>query len=407
MDFRSSHTFDECKRNEGKKALDLVLDGLKKGSAPGMEWTGWIDYPGEKMAEDIREVKDYVKTIEARDLYVLGIGGSYLGAYAAICALEKEGVHFYGNSFSARDLERGLAAYDPKKDHVVVISKSGSTRETAMAFRFFLEKAEAAGADLSKCVTAITDGKKGKLHDFAEAKKIRRFVVPEDMGGRYSVLSPVGLFPMAFAGVDLEALMKGARDAKDAVVRDPKNNRAVDYALARHGFRSEGKVAEIFATYEPRLAPLGRWWQQLFGESEGKEGKGILPLTLTYSTDLHAMGQWVQEGPRNFFETVLYAERSGSDLKIPAMAMDDGLDSIEGVAVDDVNRAAFEGTRAAHEAGNVPTISFVYDAFDAYALGEFFYTMEYACAISAYFQGVNPFDQPGVEAYKKAMKERL
>lgn len=407
MDFRSSHTFDECKRSEGKKALDLVLDGLKKGSAPGMEWTGWIDYPGEKMAEDIREVKDYVKTIEARDLYVLGIGGSYLGAYAAICALEKEGVHFYGNSFSARDLERGLRAYDPKKDHVVVVSKSGSTRETAMAFRFFLEKAEAAGADLSKSVTAITDGKKGKLHDFAEAKKIRRFVVPEDMGGRYSVLSPVGLFPMAFAGVDLEALMKGARDAKDAVARDPKNNRAVDYALARHGLRSEGKVAEIFATYEARLAPLGRWWQQLFGESEGKEGKGILPLTLTYSTDLHAMGQWVQEGPRNFFETVLYAERSGSDLKIPAMAMDDGLDSIVGVAVDDVNRAAFEGTRAAHEAGNVPTISFVYDAFDAYALGEFFYTMEYACAISAYLQGVNPFDQPGVEAYKKAMKERL
>lgn len=222
MDFRSSYSFDECKRNEGQKALEAVLDGLKKGSAPGMEWTGWIDYPDEKMAKDIREVKDYVKTIEARDLYVLGIGGSYLGAYAAICALEKEGVHFYGNSFSARDLERGLAAYDPKKDHVVVISKSGSTRETAMAFRFFLEKAEAAGADLSKSVTAITDGKKGKLHDFAEAKKIRRFVVPEDMGGRYSVLSPVGLFPMAFAGVDLEALMKGARDAKGAVARDPK-----------------------------------------------------------------------------------------------------------------------------------------------------------------------------------------
>ena len=172
MDFRSSHTFDECKRNEGQKALDLVLDGLKKGSAPGMEWTGWIDYPGEKMAEDIREVKDYVKTIEARDLYVLGIGGSYLGAYAAISALEKEGVHFYGNSFSARDLERGLRAYDPKKDHVVVISKSGSTRETAMAFRFFLEKAEAAGVDLSKCVTAITDGKK---ESFTTLPKRRRF----------------------------------------------------------------------------------------------------------------------------------------------------------------------------------------------------------------------------------------
>lgn len=407
MDFRTSYPHDEHRINERRKALEAVLDALKKGKASGQEWTGWIHYPVANMAEDVREVEAYVETIEARDLYVLGIGGSYLGAYAAISALEKEGVHFYGNSFSARDLERGLSAYDPQKDHLVVISKSGSTRETAMAFRFFLEKAEAAGVDLSQCVTAITDGKKGKLHDFAESKKIRRFVVPEDMGGRYSVLSPVGLFPMAFAGVDLKALMKGARDTREAIAENPLNNRAAEYALARDGLRAEGKVAEIFATYEPRFAPLGRWWQQLFGESEGKEGKGILPMTLTYSTDLHAMGQWVQEGPRNFFETVLYVEDSGSDLKIPSIAVDDGLDPIEGVAVDEVNRAAFEGTRAAHEAGGVSTISFVYDRFDAYALGEFFYTMEYACALSAYLQGVNPFDQPGVEAYKKAMKERL
>ncbi|MDY3118443.1 MAG: glucose-6-phosphate isomerase [Peptoniphilus sp.] len=407
MDLRSSYPVDERSWEDrvcdGKK----ILEDVQGKKSPGCEWCGWMDYPSRRMAEDIEEVTSYVKTLQARDLYVLGIGGSFLGAYAALSALHGSRVHFYGNSFSASDLEKGLAAYDPAKDHVVVISKSGSTRETAIAFRLFLQKAVDKGVDLSHSFTAITDGKRGKLHDFADKHGICRFVVPDDMGGRYSVLSPVGLFPMAFGGIDLEPLMAGAVEAEKAVAARPTENAAFTYALLRDSFRREGKVAEIFATYEPHLAPLGRWWQQLFGESEGKEHRGLMPVTLTYSTDLHAMGQWVQEGPRNVFETVLYIEHTGSDLVIPAFDMDDGLHSVEGRTVEEVNRAAFMGTRAAHEAGGVPTISMVYDRFGAYELGEFLYIMEYACAISAYLDGVNPFDQPGVEAYKKAMAERL
>ncbi|MDQ0508137.1 Glucose-6-phosphate isomerase [Aedoeadaptatus ivorii] len=389
-----------------REEIFAIVEAMRSKTAPGVEFTGWLDYPSRTMEEDVAEIEAYADRIQAERIFVLGIGGSYLGAYAAACALDADGLYFTGNSFSAADLSDALNRYDPARDHVVVISKSGSTMETAIAFRLFLERAGGESEHL-RHFTIITDAQKGPLRDFAIENGIRRFVVPEDMGGRYSVLSPVGLVPMALGGIDIREVLRGARDMEAECAKDPAENKAAEYALFRDAMRRDGKVGEIFAVYEPKLMALGKWWQQLFGESEGKDGRGMIPVPLVYSADLHSMGQWIQQGPKTFFETVLFIEDGDASLAVPDLDMKDGLNGIANKAISEVNRAAFTGTRAAHEAGGVDTASLVCEKMDAYQLGRFFYFMEYACALSAYLDGVNPFDQPGVEDYKQAMRERL
>ncbi|MDO5302245.1 MAG: glucose-6-phosphate isomerase [Tissierellia bacterium] len=387
--------------------VEKITRAMSQGQGEGSDFLGWLSYPRDVFEDVLQRESEYGRSLrEYRHVFCLGIGGSYLGAKAAISALRPrdQRVKFYGNSLSASELKEGLDLYDPRKDHVVVISKSGTTMETAIALRLFLHKAlEESEAIIKTGFTAITDEFQGSLHDFALEHEIPSFVVPQDMGGRYSVLSPVGRIPMEAAGIDTVALIRGARNMMEDIEASP----AVDYALLRHHLRQRGKMTEIFATFEPRLRDFGAWWQQLFGESEGKGEGAILPVPLTYSTDLHSMGQWVQEGPRNIFETVLTLEGPGTELKIPVLSLEDGLKALEGRSLDHINEVAKEGTLAAHRDGGLPVLELVAAPLREEVMGELFYFFQYACAVSAYLQGVNPFDQPGVEAYKSAMRERL
>lgn len=402
-------------QNEVTAAHDLLHS--KKG--PGAEYTGWLDLPVDYDKDEFARIKVAAEKIRktADVLIVIGIGGSYLGARAAIefcksqnynlLAKETPQILFSGNSISPSSLNEIRAMVEGRDFAVNVISKSGTTTEPAISFRVFREmlierygKEEAASR-----IFVTTDKQRGTLKALADSEGYETFVVPDDVGGRYSVLTAVGLLPIAVAGIDIDKLMQGAADAKTAFADpDISNNDCYKYAAIRNILARKGKCVEMMVSYEPSFAMMNEWFKQLYGESEGKDGKGIFPTSAIFSTDLHSLGQYIQDGQRILFETVVTFKEPVCDYVIGYDAADtDGLNFLTGKGMSFVNRKAFEGTVLAHNDGGVPNIVLEAETMDEYELGYMVYFFEKACAISGYILGVNPFNQPGVESYKRNM----
>ncbi|MFP7480072.1 glucose-6-phosphate isomerase [Terribacillus saccharophilus] len=395
---------------------------LHNKTGAGNDFLGWLELPTDYDKEEFARIKQAAAKIQSDSdvLLVVGIGGSYLGARAAIEALthsffnvlSKEDrkapqVFFVGNSISAPYLNQLLDAIKGKDVSVNVISKSGTTTEPAIAFRIFKKYLEEKyGVDEArKRIYATTDKARGALKTLANKEGYESFVIPDDVGGRFSVLTAVGLLPIAAAGVDIDSIMSGAQKAQEELaVSDVKENPAYQYAAVRNVLYNKGKNIELLVNYEPSLQYFSEWWKQLFGESEGKDLKGLFPASANFSTDLHSLGQYVQEGRRDLFETVVLVKQPVSDVTIEAEEEDlDGLNYLAGQTVDQVNHKAFQGTLLAHTDGDVPNLVVEVPALDPFSFGYLVYFFEKACAISGYLLGVNPFDQPGVEAYKKNM----
>ena len=413
----------------GEQELDYLAplvqaahEQLHNKTGAGNDFLGWLDLPTDYDKEEFARIKQAAEKIKSDSdvLLVVGIGGSYLGACAAIEALthsffnvlSKEDrkapqVFFVGNSISAPYLNQLLDAIKGKDVSVNVISKSGTTTEPAIAFRIFKKYLEEKyGVDEArKRIYATTDKERGALKTLASKEGYESFVIPDDVGGRFSVLTAVGLLPIAAAGVDIDSIMSGAQKAQEELsVSDLKENPAYQYAAIRNVLYNKGKNIELLVNYEPSLQYFSEWWKQLFGESEGKDLKGLFPASANFSTDLHSLGQYVQEGRRDLFETVVLVKQPVSDVTIEAEEEDlDGLNYLAGQTVDQVNYKAFQGTLLAHTDGNVPNLVVEVPALDSFSFGYLVYFFEKACAISGYLLGVNPFDQPGVEAYKKNM----
>lgn len=396
------------------KIAKEALESLLAKNGRGNDFLGWIDLPENYDKEEFARILKAKEKISQNSevLLVIGIGGSYLGARAVIEALtnnfDKKGpeIIFVGNSLDSTSLREILNYVASKEVSINVISKSGTTTEPAIAFRIFKAFMEGKyGKEKAReRIFATTDKEKGALKTLADKEGYETFVVPGDIGGRYSVLTAVGLLPIAVAGVDIEELMNGAKIARSEYsVLDSKNN-AMRYAIARNLLHQRGKDIEMLVSYSPKLSFVQEWFKQLFGESEGKETKGIFPASAVYTTDLHSLGQLVQEGKRNLFETVLAIEKPNRDIMIPFDEEDlDGLNYLQDKTVDYVNKKAMEGTLKAHLEGGVPNIRIQLEKLDAYNLGKLLYFFMISCAISGYLLGVNPFNQPGVEAYKKNM----
>ncbi|WP_219838681.1 glucose-6-phosphate isomerase [Paenibacillus sp. R14(2021)] len=395
---------------------------LRSGTGAGSHYLGWIDLPTNYDKEEFARIQKAAAKIksDSQVLIVIGIGGSYLGARAAIEMLshsfynllpneqrQTPQVLFAGNNISSTYVTHLLQLLEGRDWSINVISKSGTTTEPAIAFRVFREALEAkyGKAEARKRIYATTDREKGALKKLANEEGYESFVIPDDVGGRYSVLTAVGLLPIAAAGINIEEMMQGAADASRAY-NNPNlaENEAYQYAAARNALYRKGKATEILVNYEPALHFVSEWWKQLYGESEGKDYKGIFPAAVDFSTDLHSMGQFIQEGNRNIFETVIQVEQVAEQISIGHDEADlDGLNFLTGKTMDFVNKKAFEGTLLAHTDGQVP--NFVVNIADMkpYTFGYLVYFFEIACGISGYLLGVNPFDQPGVEAYKKNM----
>lgn len=398
-------------REDAKNALKV----LEEGSGEGSDFLGWLNYPVEYDKEEFSRIKNAASTIirGSEVLVVIGIGGSYLGAKAAIEALspyfENKGLEiiFAGNSISSTYLTQ-LKDYLWDKDFSVnVVSKSGTTTEPAIAFRFLYEmlKKKYMKEELKEHVFLTTDKEKGALHTIGVENGFEMFTVPSDMGGRYSVLSAVGLLPIACAGFNIDKMMSGAKKAYEEL---KDGGDALEYAAVRNALYRKNFNIEILESYEPSLSFLSEWWKQLFGESEGKDNKGIFPASCVFTTDLHSMGQYIQEGRRNLFETVIKIENAQEDIDVPFDKDNlDGLNYLVGKSVSEVNNVALEATVKAHNDGGVPEIKLLFDEVNEYSLGYLFYFFEKACGISGYTLDVNPFNQPGVEAYKKNMFEML
>ena len=405
----------EAISDEAASAYDLV----KSGKGEGADFLGWLTLPENYDKEEFCRIKNAAEKIKKNSdiLVVIGIGGSYLGARAAIefvkspiyNNLKKDtpDIYFAGNNISTTALTELISICEGKDISVNVISKSGTTTEPAVAFRVFkkmlTDKYGVEGARERIFVT--TDKCRGTLKHFSDEAGFETFVVPDDVGGRYSVLTAVGLLPIACAGIDIDAKMKGAADAMNAYCSNDLNkNDAVKYAAIRNVLARGGKVTEILVGYEPYMLMLNEWWKQLYGESEGKDNKGIFPASVVFSTDLHSLGQYIQEGQRNLFETVINVKDPGAKFIIPNdEANVDGLNFISGKELDYVNKTAMLATLIAHNDGGVPNILVELDDRSAYTFGYLVYFFELACAVSGYMLGVNPFNQPGVEAYKKNM----
>ncbi|WP_310550900.1 glucose-6-phosphate isomerase [Paenibacillus glufosinatiresistens] len=402
--------------------IKLAHEQLHSKSGAGSDYTGWIDLPHAYDKEEFARIQQAAKKIQndSEVLIVIGIGGSYLGARAAIEALTnsfynnmekgKRGtpeVYFAGNNISSTYMTHLLQLIEGKDFSINVISKSGTTTEPAIAFRIFraaLEK-KYGRDEARKRIYATTDKAKGALKTLANEEGYESFVIPDDVGGRYSVLTAVGLLPIAVAGIDIEEMMKGAAAAADDFNNpDVATNQAYQYAAVRNALYRKGKTTEILVNYEPSLHYVSEWWKQLFGESEGKDYKGIYPASVDFSTDLHSMGQFIQEGNRNIFETVIQVENVREHITIESDPDDlDGLNFLAGQTVDFVNKKAFQGTLLAHTDGQVPNLVVTIPDQTPYSFGYLVYFFEIACGVSGYLLGVNPFDQPGVEAYKKNM----
>lgn len=393
---------------------------LKNKTGKGNDFLGWLDWPVNYDKEELARIIKVSEKIrnEVDVLLVCGIGGSYLGARAAIEAINglyptnKVKIIYVGNTFSSNYISQVIEYIKDKEFAINCISKSGTTTETSIAFRIFKEIAEERyGKEKAReRIIATTDKERGALKVLSNNNGYETFVIPDDIGGRYSVLTAVGLFPIAVAGIDVEAMLKGAADARKAYDNDDlMTNDCYKYATARHILNRQGYKAEMFVTYELQLAMVAEWWKQLFGESEGKEEKGTLPTSATFSTDLHSLGQFIQQGSKVLYETVLRIGTPISDVVIPADEDNlDNLNYLAGKSVDYVNKKACEGTIDAHtNSGQVPNIVIDLEKMDAYSFGYMVYFFEKACAMSVYMLDVNPFDQPGVEIYKKNMFKLL
>ena len=396
-----------------------AYDKLVTKTGLGSDFLGWVDLPLDYDKEEFARIQAAAERIRSSCdiLVVLGIGGSYLGAraaiefvkspnYNALCKDTPE-IYFAGRDISTTALNELLEICEGKELCVNVISKSGTTTEPAIAFRVFKElMVKKYGEEGARSrIFATTDRARGTLKEYADRSGFETFVVPDNIGGRFSVLTAVGLLPIAVAGIDIEALMQGAKDARnDFHVRDLKTNIALRYAAIRNVLYRSGKNIEITVGYEPYMVMLNEWWKQLYGESEGKDNKGIFPATLIFSTDLHSLGQYVQEGQRTMFETVVSVADSGAEYIIHEDAQNvDGLNFLAGKSLDFVNKQAMIATLIAHCDGGVPNILLTLEDRSAHSLGYLFYFYEFSCAISGYVLGVNPFNQPGVESYKKNM----
>lgn len=403
-----------------KDKVQEIHNMIHNKTGAGSDFLGWVNLPTDYDKEEALRIKKKAKELseEIDVLLVCGIGGSYLGARAAIEAINglypasNKEIIYIGNTFSSTYLAQIKDYVKNKEFGINVISKSGTTTETSVAFRIFktlLE--EIKGKETaSKRIVATTDAHKGALKTLADQEGYEEFVVPDDIGGRYSVLTAVGLFPIAFAGIDIDAMMAGAKKAQDQYNdANIETNDAYKYGVARQILHKYGYSTEMFVTYELQLQQTAEWWKQLFGESEGKENKGIFPASGTFSTDLHSLGQFIQEGSKILYETVLKVKKPALDLDIPSDKDNlDGLNYLAGKTVDYVNKKALEGTVDAHaNAGNVPNIQITIDKMDAESFGFMVYFFEKACALSVYLLGVNPFNQPGVEVYKKNMFKLL
>jgi glucose-6-phosphate isomerase len=401
--------------------INKHYEALNNKSGKGNEFLGWMDLPtgiSQQLIDDIKSCASRIK--EMAEVYVvIGIGGSYLGARSVIEAL---GNHFYelkedrefplvifaGQNISEDYLTNLLEILDKKDYAISVISKSGTTTEPAIAFRLIREHMEKKYglAESRKRIIAITDKEKGALKTLADQEGYKTFVVPDDVGGRYSVLTPVGLLPIAVAGFNIEKIIEGAKAMQKlaASTSDMEKNPVSLYAATRNALYKKGKIIEILVNFQPELFYLTEWWKQLFGESEGKEGKGIFPAGVSFSTDLHSMGQYIQDGLRQLFETVISVEKPMRKLTIPNDNADlDGLNYIAGKSIHDVNLMAEKGTSIAHVDGGVPNIRLTIPKVNEENLGELIYFFEMSCALSGYILGINPFDQLGVEDYKRNM----
>ena len=405
-----------------KEQTELAKSTLVGKNGAGNDFLGWIDLPVDYDKEEFARIKKAAKKIQSDSevLIVIGIGGSYLGAKAAISFLghsfnnkrSKEErktpeIYFAGNSISSIYLAELMDIIGDRDFSVNIISKSGTTTEPAIAFRIFKQKlVEKYGrAEAAKRIYATTDKARGALKKVADEEGYETFVVPDDVGGRFSVLTAVGLLPIAVSGADIDKLMEGAAAMRQQCLEQPfESNDALLYAAVRNCLLRKGKSIEILANYEPSLHFVSEWWKQLYGESEGKDGKGIYPASVDLTTDLHSMGQYIQDGQRILFETVLQLEKSPYEFIMQEEEVDlDGLNYLAGKSVDFVNKSATRGTIMAHTDGNVPNLQIMIPERSEYNLGELFYFFEFACGVSGYLLGVNPFDQPGVESYKKNM----
>ena len=394
---------------------------LISGSGRGNDFLGWLDLPEALSPEIISGIKSDVERLRnrCRLFVVIGIGGSYLGARAVIEALQSEfaamqpdGSHPYiiyaGHTLSEDYYCQLMRTLDEHDYAVAVISKSGTTTEPAVAFRIIKSHLENkyGKAEASERIIAITDARRGALHDIAQQEGYRSYVIPDNVGGRFSVLTPVGLLPIAMAGYNIDQLLQGARDMRKTCIDNDNlnDNPALLYAAIRNLLYRKGYKVEILENFVPQLKYISEWWKQLYGESEGKEGKGILPHSLSFTTDLHSMGQYVQEGERLMFETVLSVIQPHGKVEIPADEKNlDGINYLLGKSLTEINLNAELGTILAHNDGGVPVLRILLPTIDEYILGQLIYFFEFACGISGYTLGVNPFDQPGVEAYKKNM----
>lgn len=423
FDYKKALPFVSC--HEIEYMSDYVKAAhnmLHNKTGAGNDFLGWVDLPVNYDKEEFARIKKAAEKIRSDSdvLVVIGIGGSYLGARAAIEMLshsfhnmldkEKRGapaILYAGNSISSTYLAELLEAVEGKDISVNVISKSGTTTEPAIAFRIFKDllekkygKEEARGR-----IYATTDASRGALKSLADAEGYESFVISDDVGGRYSVLTAVGLLPIAAAGIDIDAIMQGAADARELYANpDLAQNECYQYAAVRNALLKKGKSVEMMINFEPALHYFGEWWKQLFGESEGKDNKGIFPAAADFSTDLHSMGQYIQEGQRILFETAIYVDAPKKNVIIEETPDNiDGLNFLAGKSVDYVNEKAAEGTALAHTDGGVPNLCVRVPSLTPYSFGQLVYFFEKACGISGYLLGVNPFDQPGVEAYKKNM----
>lgn len=398
---------------------------LHEKTGLGSDFLGWVNYPKEHRRIELERLKETANAIRrSSDVFlVLGIGGSYLGARAVIESLthsfrdilpseKRNGPHimYLGNNLSSSYMSELLEALEGKRVSVNVISKSGKTLETSIAFRLIRDfMLKTYGEKSKERIVVTTSRENSAIGELAKKEGYQTFYLPDDIGGRYSVLTPVGLLPMAVAGIDVDELMRGAKDAMAEYGNlELEKNECYRYAAIRNIFNRRGLDVELLVTYEPSLAHFQEWWKQLFGESEGKDEKGIFPASVCFTTDLHSLGQYVQDGKKLLFETVLNVARPKKDLVIPSQeGMDDGLDYLEGKSIDFVNKSAMQGTAKAHVEGNVPNIQINIPEMNEYFIGKMIYFFQKACGISGYLLGVNPFDQPGVELYKKNMTDIL
>lgn len=423
FDYSTAQKFmTESELNQHQQPIDAAHDMLHNQTGAGNAYLGWMDLPANYDRQEFKRIKQSAQTIASHSdvLIVLGIGGSYLGAKAAVEMLthsfynqlskqkrQTPEIYFAGHHMSSTYLQELVDHLEGKDFSINVISKSGTTTETAVAFRFFREMLEKKyGEDgAQKRIFATTDKQQGALKQLADEKRYETFIVPDNIGGRYSVLTAVGLLPMAVVGIDIDAMMRGANEARQAYAsKQLKDNAAYQYAAARHIFYQKGKTVELLINYEPSLHYVAEWWKQLFGESEGKDQKGLFPAAVDFTTDLHSMGQYVQDGLRQLFATVIQVNEPRHELHIPNSEQNlDGLDYLAGQTFDVVNKKSYQGTLLAHTDGGVPNLVITIPELSAHTFGHLVYFFQKACAISGYLLGVNPFDQPGVEAYKSNM----